>query len=154
MNKQKGFTLIELVMVIVILGILAAFAVPRFADITIDARKATVDSLGGSLRSAAALAHATALAQSRSASESISMEGTQVTMQNFYPTSSGTESGIVSALVDYTGFLPNTSNTSGTAGIVYFRKEGATNEANCYAAYQAPTSANTPPLISVDKSGC
>jgi MSHA pilin protein MshA len=37
-NKEKGFTLIELVMVIVILGILAAFALPRFADLGGDAR--------------------------------------------------------------------------------------------------------------------
>lgn len=154
MNKQKGFTLIELVMVIVILGILAAFAVPRFADVTTDARKATVDALGGSLRSAAALAHATALAQSRSASENVSMEGATIAMQFFYPTSSGTSGGIVSTLADYTGFTPNASGTSGTTGIVYFRKEGATDLATCYAAYQAAQSATAPPTISVLKTGC
>lgn len=154
MNKQKGFTLIELVMVIVILGILAAFAVPRFADITIDARKATVDSLGGSLRSASALAHATALAQSAALNSSISMEGATVTMQNLYPTSSAATGGIVNTLADVSGFTVTTSGTSGSAAIVYFTKKGATEEGSCYAAYQAAQSTTTPPVISVDKSNC
>lgn len=152
MNKQQGFTLIELVMVIVILGILAAFAVPRFADITVDARKATVAALTGSVRSAAALAHATSLAQAKSASQSISMDGTTVTMANFYPASSGsTTGGIVASLADISGF---TATLSGTADTVYFKKVGATNEDACYAAYQAPQAANTSPTISSLDTGC
>ncbi|MDO9372207.1 MAG: type II secretion system protein [Gammaproteobacteria bacterium] len=151
MNKQKGFTLIELVMVIVILGILAAFAVPRFADITTDARTATVNALGGSLRSAAALAHATSLAQSKAAGASISMDGTTVTMTNFYPTSSGsTTEGIVAALADVSGFTITQSITTDT---LLFTKTGATT-GNCYAAYQAAQSAAVSPTISVHTAGC
>ncbi|MEE8339097.1 MAG: prepilin-type N-terminal cleavage/methylation domain-containing protein, partial [Xanthomonadales bacterium] len=56
MNKaQKGFTLIELVVVITILGILAAFAFPRFAALEVEARKATINGLAGSVRAAATL---------------------------------------------------------------------------------------------------
>lgn len=54
-NKQQGFTLIELVVVIVILGILAATAVPRFANVTSDARKAEADGISGSILSSAAI---------------------------------------------------------------------------------------------------
>ena len=158
MNKQQGFTLIELVMVIVVLGVLAAFAVPRFADITTDARVATVNAVAGSIRSASALAHATSLAQSRSSGASISMEGTQVTMINFYPTSSPTASpgnsltgGIAAALADITGF---TLNLSGTADTIHFRRIGAVNEVTCYAAYRAAVSTTTTPTISVDTTGC
>ena len=156
MNKQQGFTLIELVMVIVILGILAAFAVPRFADITTDARTATVRALTGSVRSASALAHSTSLAQARSASQSISMDGAQVTMINFYPSSSPNASanfmlGIVAALADISGF---TTNLSGTADTIHFRSDGATNVVTCYTAYRAAANTTSAPTILQDLTGC
>jgi len=54
--KARGFTLIELVVVITILGILAAFAIPKFVALDQQARFATITGLGGSVKSAAALA--------------------------------------------------------------------------------------------------
>lgn len=48
---QRGFTLIELVMVIVILGVLAAFALPRFGDLSSSARISTLESIEGAMRS-------------------------------------------------------------------------------------------------------
>lgn len=58
MNKQTGFTLIELVMVIVILGVLAAVALPKFVDLKGDAQQAAVDGVAGALSSAAAVNYA------------------------------------------------------------------------------------------------
>lgn len=51
MTNQKGFTLIELVMIIVILGILAAVAVPKYQDLSSEAKEASARSSLGSLRS-------------------------------------------------------------------------------------------------------
>lgn len=54
-STQQGFTLIELVMVIVILGILAATAIPRFVNLSGQARQASVEGLAGSISSAFAI---------------------------------------------------------------------------------------------------
>ena len=58
MRIQKGFTMIELVMVIVILGILAAVAIPRFIDLQSNAQQAAVDGVAGGLGTAASINYA------------------------------------------------------------------------------------------------
>ena len=85
-KKQAGFTLIELVMVIVILGILSAFALPRFADLTGNARTASIEGLAGALKSAAAIAHAQQLADGTADNANVTLEGAAVTMIDGYPT--------------------------------------------------------------------
>jgi MSHA pilin protein MshA len=138
---QRGFTLIELVVVIVILGILAAFAVPRFMGLEGQARAASVQALGGSVRSASTLARSVWLANGATGS-TISVEGTTINITNGYP---DTDS-IANLLQDTTGF-----DTS-TAGV--FVRNGATDGATCRVTYVEPTAAGNAPAIAVLASTC
>ncbi|SNB54382.1 MSHA pilin protein MshA [Marinobacter sp. es.042] len=62
-SYSQGFTLIELVLVIVILAVLAAFALPRFSDLSTDARLAALDSLEGTMKSTIGIVRSKAYAQ-------------------------------------------------------------------------------------------
>jgi MSHA pilin protein MshA len=77
-SMQQGFTLVELVVVIAILGILAAFAIPRYASYTTEARIAALNGLAGSLRSAVGIVQARYVATAASASPVEMLDGTTV----------------------------------------------------------------------------
>ena len=126
-STQRGFTLIELVVVIVILGILAAFAVPRFMGLERQARIAALTSLQGSVRSAATLAHSVQLASGLAANTSITVEGQTITMLNGYPSLQH----IDNTLQDLTGFAYD--------GAGRFSKVGAATPLSCSFTYTPPT---------------
>lgn len=67
--KQEGFTLIELIVVIVILGILAVTAAPKFIDLQGDARASALQGLAGAMKGAATLVHGKALVANKVSSE-------------------------------------------------------------------------------------
>lgn len=142
---ERGFTLIELVVVITILGILAAFAVPRFIALEGQARIAALNGLTGSLRSATALAHGMWLATGNSPA-SITMEGQTITMTNGYPSAAD----ITKTLVDYAGFTPTAAPTTTNT----FTKDGASTPANCSVVYTAATAAVPASVSTPTTSGC
>src|SRR5262245_7869621 len=96
MNRQRGFTLIELVVVIIILGILAAVAAPKFINVQGQARIASLNGLRAAVGSTATLANALQASQGLASNASVTIEGAAVTMINGYPTDNG--AGIGAAL--------------------------------------------------------
>jgi MSHA pilin protein MshA len=132
-KAQAGFTLVELIVVIVILGILAAVAVPRFLGLESQARAASVRSLGGTIQSAVQMAHGVCVAQNCANNSTIVMDGQNIVFRFGYPNNAS-----VRLLMQSTeGF--NVANNR-------FTKTGA-RTANCWVQYAQPAAANAQPII-------
>ena len=141
-KRQTGFTLIELVIVIVILGILAAAALPRFSDLSTDARVAAVNGLAGSIRSAASIAKATQLAKGLVSNVTVSLDGQPIAMAFGFPTAVA----ISLALSDIAGFT--TAIATGVS--TNFLLSGRTN---CQVNYNQATDAASY-TVTVVSSNC
>ena len=149
-SRIRGFTLIELVVVITILGILAAFAIPRFISLDTTARAATVTGLAGTIRSAASLARGMSMATGNAAS--VTMEGNAVTLANNYPDASG--AGIDKAINYSNGDFTFAPGVSAAAGTATYQRVGASVPATCQVSYTPPAVAGAAPVILALISGC
>jgi len=156
-QHQSGFTLIELVIVITIIGILAAVALPRFINLQSQARAAKTQALAGSIKSASALAHAGCIVDLASlvapstcttTAGTVNMEGTAVTMVNQYP--AATAAGILTAAqIDAT-----TDAVTITAGNPILIDINGGTAPNCRIAYTAGTAGPVAPVVTLTTSGC
>lgn len=148
-GEQKGFTLIELVIVIVILGILAAVAIPRYVRVVSEARRASVNGMAGGLRSAVMLSKAKYMVVGDDTLATVDMDGTSVAVMAGSGVPLGTQAGIVSAMTDTVGF---NVDTSGSPVVTFWPTNGGS--ATCGVVYSGPTTSVTPATITVTVTDC
>jgi len=145
--RGGGFSLVEVVVVITMLGIISAFAIPRFTHLENDIRASEIVALSISLRSAAESAHAQYL-KSGATLAAARLGGKPVRLKNGYPDASS--AGIQRAVADLSDFTSSLTATS-----VTYSKRGAPAAARCRVTYNAAPASSTPATITgLDTSGC
>ncbi|PSW43973.1 type II secretion system protein [Photobacterium leiognathi] len=159
MSKQKGFTLIELVVVIVILGILAVTAAPKFLNLQNDARNASLQGLKGAIQGAASIVYGKAAIDGiESTAKGSNVQVGDITTNYGYPTAD--TNGIVKAVngleigSDWIG-APSGATGTGSYLVTFDNLVAAGSDAatiaatGCYVEYNAADVSNAASTLAI-----
>jgi len=166
MQKSKGFTLVELVIVIVILGILAITAAPKFLNLSSDAKISTVNGVKGALQSANAIIYSKAVlagVHKKDTGATVAVEGGTVALAYGYVTDTADE---VKKVLDLEGGFTVIQATAGSyassegnvavaaTDVLIYTGAAPTEASACMLVYTKATSTTTKPTYKIVNGGC
>lgn len=155
MKRQGGFTLIELVVVIVILGILAVTAAPKFLNLQSDARASSLQGLKGAMSGAAGIVYGKAAIEGKEGSK-VAVDIDDISTKYGYPVAA--TGGIDEAVIGLSDDWAQLSPAVATKATYYFK--GATSpdttkpDSGCYVTYEEATTLSSGISIIVASKGC
>ena len=168
MKKQQGFTLIELVVVIVILGILAVTAAPKFIDLQGDARGATIQAVKAAMESSTALVHSKSLIKGNdknATKTTVNINSTTtVNIMEGWPTNANADTWAKLLDIDVNDFtilsVGDEAEGSGTSFTYIYPKQDTALDKDdivafeCWVKYTESDSTDAKPAIAVDIDKC
>ena len=159
-RNNGGFTLIELIVVIVILGILAVTAAPKFVDLQSDARLATLNGMKAAINSAVSLTYGKSLVkgvEKDPSGKKVSINGEEVEVCYGYPCA---EAAKIQKVLDIGEFKKCGANSTpagdwcygeqtDTKKINIYIANGYSTSSKCYVTYEQPTGVGVAPKVAL-----
>ena len=165
-RNNGGFTLIELIVVIVILGILAVTAAPKFVDLQSDARLATLNGMKAAINSAVSLTYGKSLVkgvEKNATGSKVSINGEEVEVCYGYPCAAATKIQKVLDIGVFEACSGNSTSGNSTSArdwcytgggdsessIKIFVANGYSGESKCYVEYTQPDASGKAPTVAL-----